>query len=177
WSVSVGTRQSPLSAKLLCMDFAKVEAWAEIDNRQVDIGVHSLVDVSLKSPWLGPKGFRARATATLYFEMLADAVVYWKPLKLRDADFWLESELEVGADYDILGSEGHLTLLGIAFGGGMTYLSRTQEEMIAWQGKDDCPSKYTSGNYSCIRGWLHGSMTVLGVGFNVKVEGKKEWIL
>ncbi|MDR2556235.1 MAG: hypothetical protein LBC49_00805, partial [Bacteroidales bacterium] len=137
WSVSVGTRQNPLSAKLLCMDFAKVEAWTEIDNRHFDIGVHSLVDVSLKSPWLGSKEFRVRTTSTLYFEMLTDAVVYWKPLKLRDANFWLESELEVGADYDILGSEGHLTLLGIAFGGGMTYLSRTQEEMIAWQGKDD----------------------------------------
>jgi hypothetical protein len=175
WSISAGTRQNPLSAKLLCMDFAKVEAWTEIDNRHFDIGVHSLVNVSLKSPWIGSKGFRARAIATLYFEMLTDAVVYWKPLKLRDANFWLESELEVGADYDILGSEGHFTLLGIVFGGGMTYLSRTQEEMVAWQGKDDCPSTYTSGNYSCIRGWLHGSMTVLGVGFNVKVEGKKEW--
>jgi hypothetical protein len=175
WSISVGTRQNPLSAKLLCMDFAKVEAWTEIDNRHFDIGVHSLVNVSLKSPWIGPKGFRVRATSTLYFEMLTDAVVYWKPLKLRDANFWLESEIEVGADYDILGSEGHFTLLGIVFGGGMTYLSRTQDEMIAWQGKDDCPSKYTSGSYSCIRGWLHGSMTVLGIGFNVSVEGKKEW--
>ncbi|MDR0619897.1 MAG: hypothetical protein LBG17_08375 [Bacteroidales bacterium] len=175
WSVSVGTRQNPLSAKLLCMDFAKVEAWTEVDNRHFDIGVHSLVNVSLKSPWIGSPGFRARATSTLYFEMLTDAVVYWKPLKLRDANFWLESELEVGADYDIMGSEGHFTLLGLIFGGGMTYLSRTQEEMIAWQGKDDCPSKYTSGNYSCIRGWLHGSMTILGINFNVSVEGKKEW--
>ncbi|MDR1974544.1 MAG: hypothetical protein LBQ31_07720 [Bacteroidales bacterium] len=175
WSISVGTRQNPLSAKLLCMDFAKVEAWTEIDNRHFDIGVHSLIDMSFKSPWIGPKGCRVRVTSTTYFEMLTDAVVYWKPLKLRDANFWLESELEFGADYDMFGSEGHFTVIGLAFGGGMTYLSRTQQEMIDWQGKEDCPSTYTSGNYSCIRGWLHGSMTILGMGFNVSVEGKKEW--
>ncbi|MDR1739495.1 MAG: hypothetical protein LBR45_01895 [Bacteroidales bacterium] len=175
WSLSVGTRQNPVFAKLLCMDFAKVEAWTEVTNRYFDVGVHALLDASFKSPWLGKEGFRVRATSTLYFEMLADAVVYWKPLKLKDANFWLESEFEVGVDYDILGDQGHFTIAGIAFGGGMSYLSRTREEMIAWQGAEDCPSTYTAGSYSCIRGWLHGRLTVLGVGFGVKVYGQKEW--
>jgi hypothetical protein len=175
WAFSVGTRENPLYAKLLCMDAISLKSWFSLSKTMLDVGLLMNIDLSLRSPWIGPSALRARAYAEFLFRAGCEAVVYWKPLRVRDASIYADLRIALGIEYETWLSSGKIDLIAIAFGGHLIYLSRTKEDLEADRGTPKQVTDYMGNSYSMLSGRLYGSVTIIGIKIGVDFEAKKEW--
>ncbi len=155
WGLSVGTRENPLQAKLLCRDFIKMGGWFEVNKSFLDLGLFQKVDINPKSPWIGPKACRIQAWGQFRYDFGLQTLVYWKPLKIKEAAVWLDVLLAVGVDYETKLKSGRLTFASINFGGNLIYVNKETEATLS--------------------GRLYGKVKVLGFGINVDMEAKKNF--
>ncbi len=176
WEISVGTRENPVYAKLLCLDAIKMDSWFVVNKNMLDVGLHQLVDITARTPRLNLGFIKLDAYAKLRYEFGAELAVYWKPFKLRDAAIYLDVAIAVGIGYDLpwpLGG-GDIDLLGVGLGGHLIYRSRTAAEMMALRGTPQQLSDHV-GDYSVLSGRLYGNVTVVGFKIGLDMEAKKEW--
>jgi hypothetical protein len=175
WALSVGTRENPLSVKLLCLDNISLSSWFAINKHMLDVGLKLNIDISLKTPWINCGVLKARAYTDILFRFGGEAVVYWKPLRVRDASVYVDLRLALGVEYETWFNSGSIDLLAIGFGGNLTYLSRTREDLIAEQGTEKQITDYMGTSYSMLYGRLYGYVTIIGFKLGVDIEAKKEW--
>jgi hypothetical protein len=175
WSFSIGTRQNPLYTKLLCLDAISMKSWFSISKSMLDVGLQQNIDLNLRTPWIGFGFASIRGYANFLFNFGCEAVVYWKPLRVKDAKIYADLRIAVGMEYDTWFSSGKIDLLGISFGGHLIYLSRTNEDLIADRGTPNQVTDYMGNSYSMLSGRLYGSVTVIGIKVGVDFEAKKEW--
>ena len=155
WGLSVGTRENPFQARLLCKDFIKMGGWFEVNKSFLDLGLFQKVDINPKSPWIGPKACRIQAWGQFRYDFGLQTLVYWKPLKVKEAAVWLDVLLAVGVDYETKLKSGRLTFASINFGGNLIYVNKETEATLS--------------------GRLYGKVKVLGFGINVDMEAKKNF--
>jgi len=147
-----------------------------VSNTMLDVGLHMLVDVDARTPTIDLGFIEFNAYAKLHYEFGAEVVVYWKPLKLKDAAIYMDLSVAIGIGYDLpwpLGG-GDLDLLGVGLGGHLIYRSRSADEMTAVLGTEKQLANYT-GEYSVLSGRLYGNVTVIGFKIGLDMEAKKEW--
>jgi len=154
WGLSVGTRETPMQAKLLCRDFAKMGGWFEINKSFLDLGLFQEIYINPKSPWLGPRACRIQAWAEFGYSFGLNTLVYWKPLKIKEAAVWLDVLMGVGVNYNTPLKNGSLTLARINFGGNLIYVSEPD---------------------AILSGMLYGRLTVLGIKINVEMKAEKKF--
>jgi hypothetical protein len=175
WEFSVGTRENPLYAKLLCLDAISMKSWFSLSKSMLDVGLQQNIDLSLRTPWIGVSAAKFRGYAEFLFRFGCEAVVYWKPLRVKDASIYADLRIALGVEYDTWLSSGKVDLVAIAFGGHLIYLSRTKEDLEADRGTPKQVTDYMGNSYSMLSGRLYGSVTVIGIKIGVDFEAKKEW--
>jgi hypothetical protein len=175
WLFSVGTRENPLYAKLLCLDAISMKSWFSLSKSMLDVGLQQNIDLDLRTPWMGFGFAKVRGYAEFLFRFGCEAVVYWKPLRVRDASIYADLRIALGIEYDTWLKSGKVDLIAIAFGGHLIYLSRTKEDLEADRGTPKQVTDYTGNSYSMLSGRLYGSVTVIGIKIGVDFEAKKEW--
>jgi hypothetical protein len=154
WGLSVGTREHPMQAKLLCRDFAKMGGWFEINKSFLDLGLFQHIYINPKSPWIGPRACQVQAWAEFGYSFGLNTLVYWKPLKIKEAAVWLDVVMGVGANYRTPLKNGSITFARINFGGNLLYVSE--------------PDAILSGK-------LYGRLQVLGIKINVEMQAEKKF--
>ncbi len=154
WSISVGTRQEPFQAKLLCRDFVKMGGWFELNKSYLDLGLFQHVDIDIRSPWIGPRVCKVQAWSVFRYDFGLQTLVFWKPFKIKEAAVWLDVLAAVGADWKTPLKSGSITFAGINFGGNLIYVSEPE---------------------AVLSGKMYGNVTVLGLKIGVEMEAKKKF--
>ena len=152
WGVSVGTRENPMQANLLCRNFAKIGGWFDVNKTFLDLGLFQNIELNPKSPWIGPQACQVQAWAHFRYDFGLNTLVYWKPLRIRDAAVWLDVLVAVGANYRTPIRSGSLEFVNINFGGNLLYVSEPE---------------------AVLSGKLYGRLNVLGIRINVEMEATR----
>lgn len=144
WRFYAGSRQEPITTKLLCLDQLKISNWFDLSNERLETGFEYDLDLSVEAPWIGAKGFKIKPYAHARFYLLALADLQLNPeFRINEAQVDLEAMFAIGAKWKALVTDGDWKLAGAYLAGTGRY------------------SNTTDG--SCLFGRVAGSVSVLGM--------------
>ena len=149
WGLSVGTRENPFQARLLCRDFIRMGGWFQVNRTFLDLGLFQYVDIYPRSPWIGPRACQVQVWARFRYDFGLQTLVHWRPLSVREAAVWLDVLMGVGAHYRTPFRTGTITFASINFGGNLLFA--------------------TTETSSSLSGSLYGRLRVLGIRINVEM--------
>jgi hypothetical protein len=151
FAFSLGTREQPVMLDVLCRSKPQLAGWFALSDQRLDMGAFVDIDVTLETGWIGGRCVRIKPWLRFMFKSGFTTLVYWDPFKIAEAGIWLDMYAGVGVQYDFCLKSGNFIIADVGMGGLLRYVAD--------------PSSELSGN-------MHGSVHVLGVGFNVNFDVK-----
>ncbi|NQY11748.1 MAG: hypothetical protein HRT71_19805 [Flavobacteriales bacterium] len=157
WNLYVGKKADPLYAHLLCKESMSVNAWFDLSDVGMQLGLEVDLQINAETPfWIKIPGRKFKPYASFGFYFLAEVDLAFKPkLKLKEAIIYLEAHAEIGAKWESTTSDktGTWVLAG-AYLKGLAHYKNTEEE-------------------SYIKGELAGKITVCNISVGIELEVEK----
>lgn len=108
WNIYIGKKKEPIFLRFLCRESLELDAWFDISNTMLDMGLIGNFSIGGSTGWIGKDKFGFSCSMEAELNIETSALIYWKPFQVAEATIAVSTSFEIYCKYNFIGISGQI---------------------------------------------------------------------